>query len=400
MYIPPDYDDQDRLYLGLHQIAKVILQHLLLQRGEAFDTLPIHIPATGCVFDFIPKIQTAIDNAPHQTLCSNCHHHIRTHAIDLYLLQLNKIWQFVHSVHQGEGLIKRYQYELPYPISVRLNKWRNITSYQREMLYLIDFFDSMVRTWTLIAVGVLFDEQQRKFVLQHYLGSYHPTLGRWTKLFTELLHIPVIEDSNPIAQILSQRIVKARNVLLKKDTASDDRVDSHLWDFIKFRNRFIHSYQRNPFDGKDEYNPEIEIPNGLPFYRSYLKRHYPVLSTLYGFVEYTLEHFYLMWVDTVGFSKNGDVQIDTLLLHGDNPYYTRKRLRYSPHGLSGLLPTSSKSIYLYCAEGEHYWHSLAEFFRLHSCNVCLHPRLLVWASPTEFIDADGQLDHRMMIVDN
>ncbi len=400
VYIPPNDDEQQRLLFGLHQVAKVILQYLFLQRGATFDTLPIHSPAEGCIFDFIPKLQNAIDHVPTQTLCPNCHQQTRAYDIDFYALQLNKIWRYVHSVRREELLIKRYQYELPYPISVRLNKWRNSTSYQREMLYLIDLFDSMVRTWTLIALSVFFDDEQRKWILQHYFNNNKPTLGRWAKLFTELLHLPALEEGNPIAQILSQRISKARHTLFKRDAPSDKKWNAYLWDFVRFRNHFIHNYQHAPFYGKDEYMPEIEIPNGLPFYRSYLRKHYPIFSTLYGFVEYTLDQLYLMWIDTIGFSEHGDVQIDTLVLHGDNPYYTRKRMKYSPHKISGLLPTVSKSIYLYCAEGDHYWHSVSEFFRLQYCSVCFHPRLLLWASPHEFIDADGQLDRHSIIVDN
>jgi hypothetical protein len=155
-----------------------------------------HDPPLGCINDLCswkPDISLKLRTAD---ICPDCLARYRHAEVTAELLnQALALMEMVRrntlysaTVRRGAASDERY----PFPVAFTKRKLRMTSEPLRKFLVLIDHFDSLVRTATLMAGRILLKDEFRSFAQKQELST-RPALGHWLAALQALSRIPTTQ---------------------------------------------------------------------------------------------------------------------------------------------------------------------------------------------------------------
>lgn len=205
------------------QVIENILQHMMFNDIEAAEALA-HEPPIGCINDMCAWKPDVIYKLRTADICVECQHIIERKQIDLAIVKqsisilenLRCYLLFNASFHSD----KDNDDCLPFTIAITKRKFRGTIEPLRRFLFLLDHFDSIIRT-TVIVVGKLILDDRFDIFFREQNLMYHPSLGHWVKALSKLSRNNVATDfglqdiSDKLREVVRQseeeKIVNARN---------------------------------------------------------------------------------------------------------------------------------------------------------------------------------------------
>lgn len=184
------------IYPVAFQIIENILQYMMFD--DLYETAKIaHDPPIGCINDMCswkPDVMYKLRTAD---ICVDCQRIIEEKQIDFKLIR--QMIDILESVRPHILYISQFHSEkdgdaaLPFTIGITKRKFRGANEPFRRFLFLVDHFDSIIRTTVIMVGTIILKDGFPVFFREQELHS-RPSLGHWVKALGKLGRINVATD--------------------------------------------------------------------------------------------------------------------------------------------------------------------------------------------------------------
>jgi hypothetical protein len=321
-----------------------------------FDSLAVaaegaHEPPVGCMNDMCawkPDITLKLRTAD---ICPDCLARCEEQGVAPEVIdQALGVMEIVRSkaLYTADCRRKKPRQEsLPFPVAFTKRKLQMTTDPMRKFLLLIDHFDSLVRTATLVAGRILLGNEFPAFADEQELSA-RPSLGHWVAALQALSRLPAMREKLNLAlpgdfaqriEVVVQRAAEGRIVQLRNEHRGHGYCDCH----------------------DQAYRETFEVCM-------------PAIS----FIEETLAPFFasltLVYVETADRITHDETEIRLRSLMGDHPDFLEGRVVRSVAEMADI--PISLHVYAVPANGGP-WHDLNDSIVHDHCPICQHSRVLV-----------------------
>jgi Zn finger protein HypA/HybF involved in hydrogenase expression len=337
-------------YAVAFQIIENILQSLMADRMEEL-TPYFHDPPIGCINDMCSwkadvtfKLRTA-------DICPDCHDRLKEQGVsnDLIIQSINiferlrKSILFCHTLHVQND----YSKELPFPIATTKRKVGLTTDPLRKFLFLLDHFDSIIRTSVILFGRLLLRDKFDDMAKEQSLDK-KPSLGHWVAALKSLSKKPHKEypDDIPLSKEFYDRI----SAIVKK--SEDEKI-------VNLRNEKRGHGYCNVSD------------------RTY-QNDFTNLSPSVEYIEQTLMPFLIrfkcLYIISLNRLSANDFEVRAKLLNGNHPQFSEDSIKFSPEQLDDI-PSNNKVYAQYGNSSE--WINLDPYLLYKNCPICHQHRVLI-----------------------
>lgn len=337
-------------YAIAFQIIKNILQSLMADRMDELTSY-FHNPPIGCINDMCSwkadvtfKLRTA-------DICPDCYDRLKEQGVSNELIiqsinifeRLRKSLLFCDKLHEQNG----YTNQLPFPIATTKRKVGLTTDPLRKFLFLLDHFDSIIRTSVILFGKLLLRDKFDDMVKDQFLDK-KPSLGHWVvalQALSKKLHKKYPDDI-PLSKEFNDRI----SAIVKK--SEDEKI-------VNLRNeKRGHGY--------------CKVHD-----RTY-QEDFTNLSPSLEYIEQTLMPFLIRFKCLYVISSNKfsakDFEVKARLLNGNHPDFSEDSIKFSPEQIDDI-PSNNKVYAQYGNSPE--WINLDPYIIYNNCPKCLNPRVLI-----------------------
>ena len=337
------------IYAVIYQVIENILQSLMFDNID--EGIPFfHDPAIGCVNDMCSwkadisfKLRTA-------DICPDCLSRLKERQIENDCIKQSI--QIIESVRKQALYRKEISFNpetkdlLPFPIAITKRKMSMTMEPLRKFLFLLDHFDSIIRTTLILFGKVIMDDKFDDFFQKQNLND-RPSLGAWVTG----LHAVLSQNNNQsFHQNLGEEFFKRIKAILKK--AEEARI-------VSLRNeRRGHGYcDCNDSGYRDTF---LEVIPAIEYIDKMLL---PVLKRL--------KCYYVKSSEII--SKEQFV-VKLRPIMGDHPDFPEEVIEFQPKNLDDIL--NSGHVYVQFSDTQK-WYDLHPFMIYDDCPICSHHRVLL-----------------------
>ncbi len=349
------------------QVWENVLQSLMFDSLD--DTVRnAHDPAIGCVNDMCswkPDVRFKLRTAD---VCRDCLERLLERGVSVELIK--QALSAFESI-RGSMLFSRayrttgIQEDLwPFPVAITRRKLTTSTEPLRRFLFLLDHFDSLLRTSVIFVGAAALGKQLSEFIDDHHLGS-RPSLGDWVAAF-QALASDASTRSLGLNSFQGDLVSRIQRVVGEADKG-------HV---VQLRNeKRGHGY----CDCQDSgYRDAFEVCQ--PSVTEIEKLLKPVLMRL------TCYHVFE--------TRNRDgrsFEVRARQMTGSHPDFVESVVDYEPSGLENI-PCADRC-YLYQSTISR-WTGLYPYLLFQECPACRHPRVLIWDGEQYL---DPYIGHRVKV---
>jgi hypothetical protein len=348
-----------------YEVIENILERLMFQDFKAMEEYAHNRPR-GCISDMCSRKQEIILKLRTADICSDCLEILSQQNVSFQLIQ--RSIEILETVRKGVLYSSRYRQaisddqDLPFPIAITLRKLKNTQEPLRKFLFLLDHFDSLVRTFILLAGPVMLGNGFSDFYIEKGLDR-RPSLGHWVAALQSLSQTPQIADISLGNEIL--RAIKEVTKFCERDHIVNLRNDRRGHGYINLN---IGSYDCD----FEKYRPIIqEIEKRFSSF----------------FIKYKLYQ-----VLASGKINDTSFFVTVLDLMGSHPDFSQVNVKVEPLRLEDIPIVNQ--VYLTKLDGNQ-WLKISPYIRYSECPECHHQRVLV-ADGEVYIDP--YIGHRVSAI--
>jgi hypothetical protein len=346
----------DSIYPIAYEVIANVLQRLLFK--NAFDLEHAHEPAIGCMNDMCswkPDITFKLRTGD---ICQDCLQWAKdsgivdemiTQAISIFSLTRRKML-FSSSIQMQN----EFDSHLPFNVAITKRKISSTSEPLRKFLFLIDHFDSLIRTAVIFWSTLNFSEEQRKSFFIEQKLTQKPSLGIWLLALQNLTK----QFQTSTLQLNSAINKKIKNLISIADQGG----------IVSIRNEMRgHGY--------------IEC-NDVG-YKSVFNDFLPIISQIEDLLNPLFTTNKLRYINYSSLVGAGEIEISSLELAGSYAVYTERQNKVITSNLVDV--PVGKHVCIYNVQQEK-WFDLIPFFIFENCPACKHHRLLVYDSDGHYLD--------------
>ncbi len=338
-----------------YEVIENILERLMFQDIQAMVEIA-HDEPRGCINDMCSQKRDIILKLRTADICSDCLDLLDQQNISFQLIQ--RSLQILESIRENVLYSSRYRQSygddqhLPFPVAITLRKLKNTQDPLRKFLYLLDHFDSLVRSFILLAGPVMLGDKFADFYQVNGL-NLRPSLGHWVTTLQSLSNELRNTDIYLGTEILNE--MKEVKTFCDRDHIVNLRNDRRGHGYIDPNNQAY----TNDFE---KYRPVVqEIEKRFsPFFSKY--KMYQVLNS--------------------GRINAASFLVTALDLMGSHPDFAQVEVKIKPQKLEEVPIVNQ--VYLNSLNGE-VWIQVSPYILYSDCPECHHPRVLV-ADGEKYID--------------
>lgn len=327
-----------------YQIIENIIQNLMFDSQE--DSYKYcHENAIGCINDMCfwkPDISFKLRTAD---ICSDCFVHLKKKNIDDGIIRqvldiMDRVRNFAlfrHDFYRQENS----KNSLPFPIAITKRKIETTIEPLRKFLFLLDHFDSLIRTFVLLFGAVKLAKELENLIKENELND-RPSLGNWVRALAFVKeHQPRIFDHDPdfISRINEVvRVSEENNIVnLRNERRGHGYCDCHD---LSYTSIYI------------KYQPIVQhIENKL----------YPIFIRL--------KCYYIKSGSRI---SDNEYEITVKPLMGNHPDFVEDHIKIQPRAFTDIPITG----HVYVNFNE-VWHDLDPYIIYGDCPLCEHNRVLI-----------------------
>jgi len=356
------YVDCENKYAVAYGVLANCLQCLMFKSSEDFDWA--HDPPIGCVNDMCswkPDITLKMRTAD---ICPDClakceENDVVRKFLDQALPLMGKVREqtlFTASLQRKSPNRDLF----PFPVAITARKLRQTREPLRRFLSLIDHFDSLIRTTTLMAARIYLPDSFDDFAVRNKL-SLRPSLGIWLRGLQDLGRHQGLDG------VTSADFQESFELIFRK--AEEDKL-------VHIRNeKRAHGY----IDVHDD-----SYKNNFDDYQQAISNITSILSKFFN-------AFWLIYVKQDDFISHGEACASGWRLMGDHPDFVQEEIRYNPKEW-GSRPFVNH-VYAVPQHGGA-WFDLHNSIIYGKCPECEHNRVLM-ADGEQYLDPYG--GHRVRL---
>jgi len=351
-----NYIYSESLYPIAYEVIANILQRLLFKNEH--DLVHAHDPAIGCMNDMCswkPDISFKLRTGD---ICQDClqwakdtgiRDEIMQQSIAIFNLTRQKML-FSSSIQ----LQNEFDSHLPFNVAITKRKISSTSEPLRKFLFLIDHFDSLIRTAVIFWSTLNFSAEERNTFFKEHKLSDRPSLGTWLQALqalTKMFQYTTLELNASINKKIQKLISIA---------------DKHQIVSIRNEKRghgYIHC---------NDVEYQSEVIEFLPF----ITQIEDLLNPLFTSNK-------LRYINNSSLVGIGKIEISSLELAGSYAVYTERQNKMLTNDLAGV--PVGKHVCIYNLQQEK-WFDLMPFFVFDNCPACKHHRLLVYDSDGHYLD--------------
>jgi hypothetical protein len=244
---------------------------------------------------------------------------------------------------------------LPFPVAFTKRKLSMTTEPLRKFLLLIDHFDSLMRTSTLMLGRILLGNEFQAFADKQELTG-NPSLGHWVAALQALGNVEA--NQQEVGMSLPPDFHERLDLVVRR--ATDDRI-------VQLRNeKRGHGY--------------LDCHNHT--YREVFESCLPAVQFAESVLRPLLTGLTLVFVETSRHVGRDEAEICLRTLMGDHPDFLEERIRQRLRNLEDM-PIELR-VYA-VPQGKGHWHDLHDSIVYDHCPVCQHSRVLL-ADGSRYLD--------------
>ena len=345
----------DSIYPIAYEVVASILQRLLFK--NELDLVHTHDPAIGCMNDMCSWKPDVTFKLRTGDICQDCLQWAKDSGIgDDIMQQAISIFSLVRQkmlFSTSIQLQNEFDSHLPFNVAITKRKISSTSEPLRKFLFLIDHFDSLIRTAVIFWSTLNFSDKERNSFFAEQQLSQRPSLGTWLRALQSLT-----KQFQSTIQLNASINKKIQNLIAVADQGK----------IVSIRNEMRgHGY--------------IECNDGG--YQAVFNEFLPIITQMEDLLNPLFTTNKLRYINYSSLVGAGKMEISSLELAGSYAVYTERQNKIVTNDLAGV--PVGKHVCIYNVQ-ESKWFDLMPYFVFDNCPVCKHHRLLVYDSEGHYLD--------------
>jgi hypothetical protein len=331
----------------------------------------VHHNAIGCINDMCGYKPDIILKFRTADICKDCYELFKQH---IPAAQLQQVLQGINYLRKQmlftavQDTVLDFEDNMPFTVAITKRKLATTIDPFRKLLMLIDHFDSLIRTCTIILLKLCAMPQEEESVfLTHTHLHPTPSLGHWVNAIS-VLNRKLRESNAP--QYLPENFSDIIKEVLH--IASQQKI-------IAIRNE----QRGHGYINCEDRSYANTVTNCLP----HIEKIEAILMKLFGQYKY----YYIQHVVRLADSS---FNIQVLELTGSNAVFIEKVVNTTFNQIEDIPITNQ----VYCVNKAHaQWYNLHPYLHYRPCDLCAHKRVLIFDG--QYL-LDPYVGHRFQHNDN